>query len=292
MAVYVSTNCLRDRSHSIIGVLDAYAGAGLKHVELGTTPESIPGLTMNALRQYDFQFLCHHLFPPPQEPFIINLASQDRGILERSREQLKKSIAFCNSFDIDFFSFHSGFRSDPDIHFNFSRDKAVSHYKIAFNTYIESVEEINNYAQNMGVKIAVENNVLSDYNVINGENPYLLTCRAEEFEELFAAVGSANVGVLLDLGHLKITSHWLGFDKFDFIDRVKDRVFAIHLHDNDELYDAHKMLDETSWCFEVIGSSAFTGLPVVLESANLSIEQIGQQVRLIERFHGSTVTGV
>lgn len=288
MAIYVSTACLLHSGNNIFGVLEAYAGACLKNVELGSTSEKVAGLSLARFKQYGFSYICHHLFPPPPEPFIVNLASQDPVILKRSMEQMKRSIDFCHSLGIELFSFHSGFRSDPDIEFNFLRDKAVASYEIAFDTYVASVKEVNSYAQNKGVKIAIENNVLSDYNVINGENPYLLTCRAEEFEELFVRIPSVNVGVLLDLGHLKSTSHWLGFDRYDFIERVKDRVLAIHVHDNNGYLDEHKMLDEESWCFEIINRERFKGLPVALESFGLTIEQVVQQVGLIERALGES----
>jgi len=88
---------------------------------------------------------------------------------------------------------------------------------------------------------------------------------------------------LLDLGHLKVTSHWLSFDKYEFIDKVKDRVFAIHIHENNGLVDEHKALDESSWCLEVIGRHEFAGVLLILESMNLSIEKIVRSKDLVER---------
>jgi uncharacterized protein (UPF0276 family) len=90
----------------------------------------------------------------------------------------------------------------------------------------------------------------------------------------------------LDLGHLKVTPHWLGFDRYGFIDRVKNRVFAIHVHENNGQADEHRELDETSWCFEVFSRKYFTNLPVVLESSGLIINQIVQQVGLLEKILG------
>ena len=89
---------------------------------------------------------------------------------------------------------------------------------------------------------------------------------------------------MLDLGHLKVTSHWLDFDKHEFIDRVKNRVFAIHIHENNGLVDEHEKLSETSWSFEVIGRKCFTKLPIVLESTKLTISEIIQQASLVEGF--------
>ena len=220
------------------------------------------------------------------EPFIVNLASPDPAVLSRSREHIKQAIDFCHSLGIKLFSFHAGFRADPDEKFGFPQDCPVAPYYAAFTTFAESIDIINAYAQPRGIKIAIENNVLAESNVTNGRNKFLLLCEAEEFDRLWERIASDsdNVGMVLDLGHLKVTSHWLNFDRYQFINRVKDRVFALHVHENNGQVDEHRELDENSWCLEVIGRDDFNRLPIVLESHKLTIGQIRQQVNLIEKF--------
>lgn len=284
MTVYVSTVCLANGSN-VIEVLEAYDKAGLRNVELGTSRQYIEGLSLSKFKQHNFSFIVHHYFPPPREPFIVNLASQDATILARSKEQIKKSLEFCQGLGIELLSFHAGFRADPDDNLRFCQQHVAS-YEKAFATFVESLEEINGYAQERGVRIAIENNVLSDYNLVDGGNPFLLLCEAEEFERLWQRIPSANVGILLDLGHLRVTSHWLKFDRYQFIDRVKDKVFAIHVHENNGQVDEHRELDETSWCFEIISRKCFRGLPVVVESWGLNVDKVVQQVGLVERVLG------
>ena len=202
MAVYVSTTCLA-RGGNIFEVLETYTKAGLSHVELGASHKYVDGLSPAEFKQYGFNFMVHHYFPPAKEPFIVNLASQDSMILKRSKEQINRSIKFCHSLGIKLFTLHAGFRVDPDNKLHFPKEQPITPYETAFNTFVESVDEINSYAQQMGVRIAIENNVLSDYNVIDGQNPFLLLCEADEFERLQQKIPSANVGILLDLGHLK-----------------------------------------------------------------------------------------
>ncbi|MFC2003540.1 sugar phosphate isomerase/epimerase family protein [Chloroflexota bacterium] len=286
MPVYVSTTCLAKASN-IFHVLEAYAKAGLKYVELGASHEYIDDSLLAEFKKYRFSFMVHHYFPPPQRPFILNLASQNATILAQSKKQIKKSIDFCHSLGITLFTFHAGFQADPDSKFRFSQSKVIVPYEVAFNTFVESARELNEYAQDKGVKIAVENNVLSEYNVVNGENPFLLLCQAEEFEKLWERIPSTNVGAVLDLGHLKVTSHWLGFDKHEFVDKIKSRVFSIHVHENNGLVDEHRNLDEQSWCLEVINRREFAGVPVTLESMNLSIEEINRSRNLVERYLAS-----
>lgn len=271
---------------NVFDVLEAYAKSGLRNVELGSSHKHIHSLSPARLAQYNFELIVHHYFPPPPEPFIVNLASQNPEILGRSREHVKRAIEFCYSSGIKLFTFHAGFRADPDEKLRFPQDQPVTAYETAFAIFIESIDKINSYAQQQGIKITIENNVLSEYNVVNGQNRFLLLCKAEEFERLGERIYSANVGIALDLGHLKVTSHWLNFDKYQFIDRAKDKVFAIHIHENKGRVDEHRELDETSWCLEVIGRSGFSKLPIVLESTKLTIEQIIQQVSLMKEVLG------
>ena len=283
MTTYVSTSNLLNTSN-VVYVLKAYAEAGLSNVELGTGHKYTGELSPYELGQDGFNFLCHAYFPPPKKPLIVNLASSNPDILAQSKQQIRRSIDFCYSLGIDLFTFHAGFRADPSETLRFTSQQHIAPYETAFSTFVESVEEINSYAQERGVRIAVENNVLSDYNVVDGRNPFLLLCEAEEFVELWERIPSPNVGILLDLGHLKVTSHWLGFDRYQFVDKVKDRVFALHLHENNGLVDEHKGLNEDSWCLRIINEQCFAHLPLILESKKMTIDQIRQQVSMIEMF--------
>jgi len=282
MHVYVSTLCLSE-GNDIFQVLESYTGAGLKNVELsgretpkyaGISHKYADSLSPAKLKQYGLGFIVHN-FPPSKEPLTMNLSSQDPVILRQSREQIRKSVEFCHDLGIGLLTFHSGLRFDPDTKLRFHQDQALIPYEMAFNTFIESVEEINSYAQQMGIRIAIENDV------IDRRNRFPLLCEAEEFEMLWQRLPSSNIGILVDLGHVKVTSHWLGFDKYEFIDKVKDRVFAFHIDENSGYLDEHNKLDETSWCLEVIGRKCFASAAMVLEIHKPTISEIIQQVSLI-----------
>ena len=278
MSVYVSTSCLAGTS-DLFNVLKTYAGAGFKNIELGSRHKYISNLSPDMFGRYDLRLLCHNYFPPPRHSFIINLASTDPAILAKSREQIKRSIDFCSEVGIGLFSFHAGFRADPDNTLNF-RGRKVAPYERAFAIFVESINEISNYAEARALSVAVENSVLAPYNMVDGQNAYLLMCQAEEFARLFAEVPSPNLGMLLDTGHLNVTARSLGFDRNEFIRRVGDRVFALHAHDNNGEIDEHLPLGEGSWCLDVLKD--FTGLPLVIEVFKQPIEQILWQLELLE----------
>ena len=280
--VYVSTACLAGGS-DVFRVLDAYAAAGLKNVELGATLSYRDGLAPGLFKRYSFNFIIHNYFPPPREKVVVNLASQDADVLRRSRQQIKRSIDFCHALGVDFFSVHAGFRIEPDDNFRFDLNGPVAPYEPSFETFVASVKEIDAYAQARGIRIAIENHGMPERDLSRGRNLAYMLCEAWEFERLWSAVPSANVGMLLDLGHLKVAAQSLGFDKEDFIDRVKGKVFSFHAHDNNGIADEHEAVGEGSWCLDVLGRGCFSGAKVVTESRGLSVKQIAEQVRLLEK---------
>ncbi len=262
MSIYVSTSCLSNK-YDFSQLLDIYTKLGIKNVELGVYMAS--NINLDIFKKYSFNYMVHHYFPPPKNPFIINLASQNKQILERSIEQIKKSIDFCTDFNITFFSFHAGFRVDPDINLRFSFDN-ISEYESSFNIFKESIEKIVDYAERMDVKIAIENNVLSEYNLIDGKNKLLLMCELWEFERIFNKITSKNLGVLLDIGHLKVTSNLLRFDADEFIYKLKDKIFAVHVSENNGRVDEHRCFRKGDWSLAIVNSYFKNkDVPIVLE---------------------------
>ena len=77
----------------------------------------------------------HNYFPPPKIPFVINLASDNKKILNKSISHIKKSILLVKKLGGDTYSFHAGFRLDPNFQSlgkKFKKIKMISKKK-AFN---------------------------------------------------------------------------------------------------------------------------------------------------------------
>ena len=263
MSIYVSTSCLSSKCN-YSQILDAYSNLGIKNVELGVCKDSTLDVA-KLIKKHDFNYIVHHYFPPPKEPFIVNLASPDKQILRKSIAQMKNSIDFCVDFNINFFSFHAGFRVDPNINLKFDFNN-IPEYEKSFSMFRESVAEIADYAERRSVKVAIENNVLSEYNLIDGQNKLLLMCELWEFERLFDEITSKNLGALLDIGHLKVTANLLKFDADEFIDKLKDKVFAVHVHENNGRVDEHRYIKEGDWSLGIVDSYFRNSeIPIVLE---------------------------
>ena len=263
MTIYVSTSCLSSK-YDYSQILDVYSKSGIKNIELGVCNDSTLDVA-KLLKKYNFNYIVHHYFPPPKEQFIVNLASQDEQIRKKSIDQMKNSIDFCVDSNINFFSFHAGFRVDPNINLKFNFNN-IPEYEKSFSMFRESVAEIADYAERRSVKVAIENNVLSEYNLVDGRNKLLLMCELWEFERLFDEITSKNLGALLDIGHLKVTANLLKFDADEFIDKLKDKIFAVHVHENNGIVDEHRCIKEGDWSLGIVDSYFRNSeIPIVLE---------------------------
>ena len=120
------------------------------------------------------------------------------GFVERYKNDLK----LCRENGIDLVCMHLT-----------SKSEAPEPNEIGLKRF----QEIADYAQELGIKIAFENTKIKGYQ-----------------EYILKNIKNDNVGICLDSGHLH--AHFK--DEFDW-ELFKNRIFAIHLHDNDATDDQH-----------------------------------------------------
>lgn len=284
MNMYVSTRCLKN-CQDITRVLNVYQTAGLRKIELGSGHEYFPRILNNLILENKNCYLVHNYFPPERDGLILNIASGDEQIRRRSIDFIKRTTTFCSKFGIELYSFHIGLLSDPQKAnskgFVFG-DKNVLSPNKAFSLTVDSLKEICDYVGKKGVKIAVENNPCS-----REKGRFLQFCEAGEFKKLFQKVGYNNLGLLVDIGHLKISAKTRGFDRLEFIHQLKSRIFGLHVHDNNGTEDEHKLPDESSWIFDLLKKEfRSTEVPIVLESTNMSITKILKAIDILEEVIG------
>src|SRR3989338_11703648 len=117
----------------------------------------------------------------------------------------------------------------------------------------------------------MEPNVVQKFNLIEGKNELCLFADYLEISKLYKIIKKTSLGLLLDLGHTSVTSHWLNFDKDEFVEKCKDKIFAIHASNNNGLQDQHKSL--TKDCWQTSKLKEFKHVPIILETMNLSVEK-------------------
>jgi len=268
--IYISTSCLKGTG-DLQEILEAYSAHGIEKVELSGGLEYTPNVVGLLNNHPRMNFIIHNYFPPPREPFIMNLAAQDEGVREKSVAVCRRAMDLCSQFGCSLYSFHPGFRVESTLGLNFALSSIdLVPYDVAFSKFTQSIEEISAYARSRGVKVALEN--------LEHQNEAYMMTRPEEFEKFQKIF--PEVGVLLDLGHLKIASRRFGFQEKDLLRAVKDNIVEVHIHENNGEKDLH---------LEPLRSAMMSGLErlecetVVLECHGLNMERIILNLRALEK---------
>jgi len=274
--IYASTNCLL-HPKNIEKVLSKYQKGGIENVELGSIHSHFD---TKILKKYDFNFIIHNYFPPPKISFNFNLSSESKEIREKSVTLAKKAIDLCCEIESPIYTFHAGFTVDPP-----KLGKPLPRINInkrinAIVTYVEEVTKIIEYADSLGIKVAMEPNVVQKFNLINGKNELCLFAEYNEIEKLFVILKKTSLGLLVDLGHTSVTSHWLEFDRDEFVQKCSKQTYVIHVSNNNGLQDQHKSL--TKNCWQLSKLKDFKDKPIILETMNLSVEKIKQNILLVK----------
>lgn len=193
-------------------------------------------------------FQIHNYFPPPEKSFVLNLATLDQEIASTTLAHMKKAIRWSAELGQSVYSFHAGFLIDPKVEelgkkvqprTLFSREECLL-------KFIERVNLLDEYAQSLGVKILIENNVLSAKNLtVFKVNPFLMAT-ADECTYVMRQT-SENVQLLVDVAHLKVSARSLGFDPIDFLTSCHESIAAYHLSDNDGASDSNEPVSVDSW---------------------------------------------
>lgn len=274
--IYTSTSCLKNPS-DIIRVLNEYEKAGIENVELGSVHEYFD---IKEIKKFNFNFLIHNYFPPPKIPFNFNLASNNKEIREKSSNLAKKAIDLCVEIESPLYTFHAGFTVDPPKLGEPFPKENITNRKKAISIFVEEVIKIIDYGNCRGIKTAMEPNVVQKFNLIKNKNELSLFAEFPEIKELFQSLNETKLGVLLDLGHTIVTSHWLNFDKDEFVEKCSNRVLAIHASNNNGLQDQHKSL--TKECWQTSKLKKFKNVPITLETMNLTVEKIEENIKLVK----------
>lgn len=123
---------------------------------------------------------------------------------EKLVDRYKDDIKKCKEYDIPMVVMH-----------------LTSHFEAPKYSEIglERLKKIISYAKELGMKVAFENTKIKCY-----------------LEYVLKNIKDENVGVCFDSGHCHVHFD----DEFNF-EFFKDRIFAVHLHDNDKSDDLHLM---------------------------------------------------
>ena len=244
--IYISTGGFRDRTADAVSI--ELSRAGVKAIELsggaysGTLLNDLQALASNI----DFQI--HNYFPPPMDPFVLNLGSLDPQVGQRSVAHVEQALEWCGALGGDRYSFHAGFLLDPKVdelgkripsRSLFDRDKCIE-------VFVSRVTRLAEIAAKAGITLMIENNVLSAKNAQEFSANPLLMCDPQECLEMMGLL-PGSVKQLIDVAHLKVSANSLKFDPARMFDLCGDRIAGFHLSDNNGLEDSNKPFGEDAW---------------------------------------------
>ena len=222
----------------------------------------------------------HNYYPPPKIPFVFNLASLDLEIRKISCEHVENAIRVAAKYGENVYSFHAGFRVNPKVQ---ELGGKLRRYELlernfALEIFGESIADLSAYARQYGVMLLIENNVIGSTNFkVYQEDPLLLTGPDEMSN--FMKQAPSNVGLLVDLAHLYVSSVTLGFDAVKAHDQISQWIYAYHLSENNGLEDLNWPVDEKSWFWDCIKKDLNY---YSLEVYGVSEQVLSDQVNLVK----------
>lgn len=283
MSITVSTSCLNGYC-CLTDLVEDFLAHGLNCIELSASPP-VSEYEIEHLLKLKAQFSIHNYFPPAIVPFVLNLASSNSKCLTDSINMAKHAIDLTSFLGATFYCVHSGFRADVDAASLGGPLKydSILPYDKAYEQFVKSLQDLCDYARCQNITIGVEPHVITKAQLIDGRNELLLICEPWEIPALLKDVARDNFGILLDTGHLSVTSNTLGFDRREFLDLIAPSTIAIHLHENDGLSDTHCPVRPGSWVFDVLYRPDFFEVPVIVEAKFNNANEISTHVKWLEK---------
>ena len=284
-------NCFFSSGAFTAGNLREILAQALRHgleIELSSALSPLDGEDMAALHRFrqSARLLVHNYFPPPDAPFVLNLGSTDPETLEKSLQLCRRAIELCAEFGVPFYSVHAGFAlhltpgdlGRPDRQKTIAAGSFVSR-EAAYGMLLASVRELAAWARGRNVRLLLENNVTSAANLdAEGQSPLLLD-RPREIAGFLGETADLGVGLLLDVGHAKVTATTYGFQPQEYFESLRPFIQALHLSDNDGLRDSNLPFELSAWFVPFLQQHADKAM--VIEAYSLTTEAMLAQRQLL-----------
>lgn len=148
----------------------------------------------------------------------INLTSENRATREAAFSEYKKAIEFAGLIKAAHVVIHPGFCFSPAFNKQTAQRRAT-----------EYIHELCQIAKPLNVKLAIENVGYSGSSLFN----------QEEYTNFLNNIDET-AGFLIDTGHARL-NNW---DIPRLVKETKDRLLALHIHDNDGMGDDHLAIGE------------------------------------------------
>lgn len=268
MTFYISSSCSSQKR--LPDVLNELIDVGFRRIALTGDVEYSENIKESVLRfkeAYHLDIILHNYFAFQPEEFVLNLASGDPEIQDKTLKHIRDCVDLLTKLGKNLYSLHPGLMNDlqpilREGYFIKSNDRVNSR-----EDFYHMVDRVMDEIVTDDFRIAVENlHPKSDTEL------YSFLCTPDDIIEFLKRFNNRdNVGIVLDLGHLNVSARRLNFDKYQVLDEIfsnhMDRIFEIHVSENDGLSDAHGISEIESWQIKYLEKyrQELKMVPVVLE---------------------------
>jgi sugar phosphate isomerase/epimerase len=275
--IYVSSSCVK--ADTIQKSILTLVHEGFRNIELSGGTKYYDNFVNDLLvlkGDFNLNYRVHNYFPPPEQDFVLNLASLDEKIYKKSLNHLETGLELTRLLKETQFSFHAGFYVDRPVselgkifkHSDlYDKDSAINQFCNSFNLLKYKFDDI---------KIYIENNCYSSSNFFNfGDNTPFMLLNLQDYQNLKAKI---HFNLLLDIGHLLVSSKTLGLDFEKELKALFKESDYIHISDNDTLHDRNfgvfnestliKKLSNLDWTNKTITLEVYDGLNALRNTYN------------------------
>lgn len=281
--IYISSACIK--KHTIAEVIHELVKNNIRSIELSGGTDYYSNLVsdLEQLKQtYKLNYACHAYFPPPKEPFVVNLASCNDRIYKQSISHYVQCIDMLKCIDCKVLSIHAGFfvEIETDEIGKKLNGKIVYNEDKAYDRFCTAYEYIAKLCGKNDITFYLENNVLSteNYQQFGYHNYMMMT----DYASIMKMKKQLKFNLLLDLGHLYVSSTALGLDYTQECNQLKEYVKWIHISENDGIFDEHKPLKDNSKILKEFFKMYDHNTNVTLETVG-NAEEILKSIELIRQ---------
>jgi sugar phosphate isomerase/epimerase len=280
--VYISSGAFKTKK--IDKIFKICEKLNIKNIELSANIEHDENIEDKIYKKIkNFNFLLHNYFPAPKEPFLLNFASSNEEIIQKSFNLAKKAIDISSIVGAEFYAVHCGFTFDSDgSHLGNSSQMNLKRISLdkAYNNFIKNIKILNNYAKRKNVKLAIENNVIADFGLIDGENKICLGADTEGLERIFDSINDDNLYLLLDLGHAKVNVNTVNLSIDKLIETFYEKIIGLHISDNNGKRDTNSKIGKNSDLVQYI--MMLRDRYLIIEVYNLEEKEILEQIKIVK----------
>lgn len=263
--IYVSSSCVNHKK--IKDSVQELVDNGFRNIELSGGTEYYSNFENDLLEmkeKYNLNYICHNYFPPPKEHFVLNLASLNDELYQKTLNHLTTSIELSKKLKSKRFGFHAGFFLDIKVNElgkKISKDTLFDKTK-SIKRFCEGFKKLNELSSG-DLNLYIENNVFSKTNFDTyGKNNIFMLTNSKEYNELKNII---DFKLLLDIAHLKVSSKTLNLNFENEIFQLISKTDYIHISDNDALHDLNYRLNQNSNLIEILKNQDLRNKDFTLE---------------------------